>query len=185
MSIQRRSDELVDLLRPDFVGNDGTASPTFVDEYLTGSHRASVSVGARVYRNADFVHNNTATWLPIDWTHQRWDDPDDNQWAVAPNPTRLTCQIDGIYVITAAGVWDVNATGQRMMGIVLNGGNFLAIDARITLNATYNPRNVVTTTWKMVATDFVEIHVYQNSGGNLNLLTAGDHSPEFSMVRVA
>jgi len=30
MSIQRRSDELVDLLRPDFVGNDGTASPSFV-----------------------------------------------------------------------------------------------------------------------------------------------------------
>ena len=29
MSIQRRSDELVDLLRPDFVGNDGTASPSF------------------------------------------------------------------------------------------------------------------------------------------------------------
>ena len=30
MSIQRRADELVDLLRPDFVGNDGTASPSFV-----------------------------------------------------------------------------------------------------------------------------------------------------------
>ena len=36
MSIQRRSDELVDLLRPDFVGNDGTASPTFTNLYLTG-----------------------------------------------------------------------------------------------------------------------------------------------------
>ena len=184
MSIQRRADELVDLLRPDFVGNDGTASPTFTDEYLTGSHRASVSVGVRVYRSAAFVHNASGGVLAIDFDSQRWDDPDDNQWAVAPNPTRLTCQFDGTYVISGSALWAANAVGVRDIRIRLNGATYIANQREQGLIAS-DLSQTVTTPYKMVATDWVELIAYQNSGGNLNILSAGNYSPEFSMVRVA
>ena len=180
MSIQLRNDELVDILRPDFVGNDGTASPTFVDEYLTGSHRASVSVGVRVYRNVDFVHNNTGNWLIVDWTHQRWDDPDDDQWAIAPNPTRLTCQ----YVICANIRWAANAVGIRGMQIYLNGATIIGYSLPDAGSVTFTAQ-AITTTYKLVAGNFVELRAFQNSGGNLNVEAQLNYSPEFSMVRVA
>ena len=183
MSIQHRNDELVDLLRPDFVGNDGTASPTFTNEYLTGSHRASVSIGVRVYRTAPQIIGSAA-WTEIIFDAQRWDDPDDNQWAVAPNPTRLTCQIDGIYVITGHILWLDNAVGQRVVAIWLNGTTFIAMHTHINLVATLLSQSVATT-YKLTVGEFVELRVYQDSGGNLNITSSANYSPEFSMVRIA
>jgi len=184
MSIQRRNDELVDLLRPDFVGNDGTASPTFVDEYLTGSHRQSVSVGVRAYRDAAFIHNNTGVWVAIDFNQQRWDDPDDNQWAIAPNPSRLTCQIDGIYVISGHVRWASNAIGRRAIGIELNDTADIARQGESTVAAVEVLQSVATT-YKLSIGDFLELRAYQDSGGNLNIVSGAAYSPEFSMVRVA
>ena len=182
--VQKRNDELVEILRPDFVGNDGTASPTFTDEYLTGSHRASVSVGVRVYRDAAFVHNNTGNWLTIDFNQQRWDDPDDNQWAVAPNPTRLTCQFDGIYVITGHIQWLANGVGRRQLSIYLNSTTFVAITTHLNVTAQLLFQSLATT-YKLSVGDFVELRGWQNSGGNLNITAVGNYTPEFSMVRVA
>jgi len=153
------------------------------DEYLTGSHRASVSVGVRVYRDAAFVHNNTGNFLPIDFNQQRWDDPDDDQWVIG-TPTRLTCQFDGIYVITGHVYWAANATGIRGLHIFLNGATNLCGTTHINLNAT-GLNQSITTTYKLVVGDFVELRVYQNSGGNLNILSLAQDSPEFSMVRAA
>ena len=153
------------------------------DEYLSGSHRQSVSVGVRAYRDADFVHNHTGNWLPIDFNQQRWDDPDDNQWAIG-TPTRLTAQIDGIYVISGCIAWASNVTGERRVAIRFNGGNHVAEQREQTVVAGWVVQSV-STTYKMVATDFVELMAFQNSGGNLNVNSAADYSPEFSMVRVA
>lgn len=183
MSIQRRSDELVDLLRPDFVGNDGTASPTFTDEYLTGSHRASISVGVRVYRDAEFVHNNTGNWLAIDFNQQRWDDPDDDQWAIG-TPTQLVCQFDGIYVITGHIIWRDNAAGRRFLSIRLNNTIDIARTDRNNLDIN-GPAMSVATTYKLGVGDFVELRAFQSSGGNLNIRDAAASTPEFSMARVA
>ena len=182
MSIQRRSDELVDLLRPDFVGNDGTASPTFTDEYLTGSHRQSISVGVRVYRNVNqLIGTGAAT--AISFTHQRWDDPDDDQWVIG-TPTRLTCQFDGIYVVSGSIAWVNNIVGLRQVYIYLNGVTSIAIQTELSITNNYFYQGV-TTTYKLSVGDFVELLVFQDSGGNLNLWSSAQTSPEFSMVRVA
>ena len=183
MSIQRRNSELVDLLRPDFVGNDGTASPTFTDEYLTGSHRQSVSVGVRVERDADFVHNNTGGWLAIPFTHQRWDDPDDDQWAIG-TPTRLTCRIAGTYVISGHIFWDGNAVGQRGISIYLNGTTLLAVQDEQGLTADGFAQSIATV-YKLSVGDFLEFLAFQGSGGNLNVIMMNNWSPEFAMVRAA
>lgn len=138
-------------------------------------------VGVRVYRNANQLIPDSA-WTMVSFNAQRWDVPDNDQWVLAPNPTRLTCQWDGIYVITGNVSWEANVTGIRMVRIVVND----AVDVARTqaqnlmLNAM---QQIVTTTYKLVAGDFVELAVYQSSGGNLNVLTAADYSAEFSMVR--
>lgn len=181
--VQKRNEELVEVLRPDFVGNDGAASPTFTDEFLTGSHRASVSVGVRVYRDAIFTHNNTGGWLIIDFNQQRWDDPDDDQWAIG-TPTRLTCRFAGIYVITGHVYWEANAVGSRNFGVYLNGATLLALQREFGL-AAVSCHQSIATTYKLSVGDFVELRVWQDSGGNLAIGAAAAYSPEFSMVRVA
>ena len=109
---------------------------------------------------------------------------DSNQWAVAPNPTRLTCQFDGIYVITGHGNWAANAVGRRNLSIYPNGATHIAITSNLSLTADSLFQSVATT-YKLVVGNFVELNTWQNSGGNLNIASAGNYSPEFSMVRVA
>lgn len=181
--VQRRPDELIEILRGEFVGNDGRASPTFTDEYLTGSHRASVSVGVRVFRNANQLTAH-GVWAAVIFDTQRWDDPDDTMWAVAPNPTRLTCQMDGIYVIAGGVAWAANAVGARAISILLNGAAWIAEQDMLSIGA-IQTGHALTTIYKMVVGNFVELRVWQNSGGNLNIIGAAGIGPEFSMVRVA
>lgn len=177
--VQKRNSELVEILRPDFVGNDGTASPTFTDEYLTGSHRASISVGVRVYRNVAQVIGSGA-WTNISFTHQRWDDPDNNQWAIG-TPTQLVCQIDGMYVVSGNVRWDTNLVGGRGLRIDVNATVIAYVLDNVSGGFTVQS---VSSIYKLSVGDLLHLGVLQSSGGNLNVLTAANYSPEFSMVRV-
>ena len=164
------------------IAQDGLVT-IYQDLIVGGSHRASISIGVRAYRDAAFVHNNTGNWLPIDFNQQRWDDPDNNQWAIG-TPTRLTCQFDGIYVITGSVRWATSAVGRRALAVFLNATTYIVVQTEAGLDAE-NIDQSVTTTYKLNAADFVELLGYQSSGGNLNILSSGNFSPEFSMVRVA
>ena len=94
-------------------------------------------------------------------------------------PTRLTIKQAGAYIITGQCSFNTSATGRRGVYIYLNGGQ---INAQVTNGNSAAPTHVTTTTIKYLAVgDYVEMYGYQNSGGNLSVLT-DVHSPMFGIA---
>lgn len=98
----------------------------------------------------------------------------------AVNPSRLTVPAGkaGPYIIGGAGSLDaLNPTGAyRAMRILLNGGGVLA-QANMGFHATAGtasvPQATVTMAWDLVAGDYVELQLYQDSGAAINALGVG------------
>ncbi len=88
------------------------------------------------------------------------------------NNTRITPTTAGLYVVSSNGDFALNATGSRYGALRLNNTTYLAIahlpSATASISGWLNP-----TTLREFngSTDYVELRVWQNSGGNLNYPT--------------
>ncbi len=151
------------------------------DFSLTGSIIASTALGCRVYHNAAQSIND-ATWTALAFNSERFDN--DGIHDPATNNSRLTCVTAGVYLIVGMVQFASNNTGFRGVGIRRGGTQYIAVQ---TQTATQN--NVhqfsISAIYDMAATNYVELMVYQNSGGSLNVDTVDAVSAEFGMVRIA
>ena len=153
-----------------------------------GLHKAldvldTFAAGARVYHSAAQLIANV-TFTALAFNAERFDT--DAVHDVATNNTRLTCKTAGKYLI-GANVAFAPATGGalREAYLRLNGGNAIAYDRRPPQGAAgggvfLNPHAV----WDLAVNDYVEVFVYQDSGGALNVEAAGFYTPEFWMHRI-
>ena len=137
--------------------------------------------GCRVYNSAATTLGSNDTATALSFNSERWDN--DNCHSPTVNPTRLTCNTAGIYVITGSVVFAANASGYRFAGILLNSATYIGSDRR---SATPTSSTVITVTaiYQLAAGDYVELRVAQTSGGNLDVMVVGNNSPEFAMIRV-
>jgi hypothetical protein len=146
----------------------------------TGKITSSIALGARVYRNSNqSIANNTETAISFN-TEVR---DDDNIWA-SGSPTRLTCKHAGWYHIVGNIHVDQNTVGVTQARIRLNGSTWIAI-ANQDVSSTSNEIIIVSTDYYLSVYDYVELTIYQNSGGALNVNYQSVFSPVFSMVRYA
>ena len=99
------------------------------------------------------------------------------------NNTRLTATTAGKYAIHGQVEWAGNATGVREIAIRLNGSTIIGINRASNLD-TSTIYLEVATFWDMAATDYVELTLFQNSGGSLNAVEDGSRSVEFMMTKV-
>lgn len=144
------------------------------------SSGASAFVGARVYHNASqSVAHNTSVVLAFN--SERYDT--DGIHNTASNNSRLTCTVAGKYRITGNIAIELHATGQRQLSIRLNGSTIIGM-VQANGNGSLANRIVVTTTYDLALTDYVELVAFQNSSSTLNVLAIGNYSPEFMMERV-
>lgn len=88
------------------------------------------------------------------------------------NPSRITVDTDGLFLVVWWATFAINTTGVRLGRIQLNGG-----DAGLDSASIYGDTSSEFTTsignssvMRMSSGDYVELAVYQSSGGNLNLL---------------
>jgi phosphatidate phosphatase APP1 len=97
------------------------------------------------------------------------------------NPNRLTVPTseDGYYLIVAFVEFAANATGQRTVAIRLNGATTLAATT-VDAAAAGATQLTVSLLWPAVATNYFEVVVTQNSGGNLNVAA----TPRVEIARV-
>jgi len=138
--------------------------------------------GARAYHDANqSISNATATVLSFN--QERWDT--DAYHDLLTNNSRLTVPSgqDGKYIIAAHASFGSHATGFRRLDLLVNGSTLI-------FRAQYAPTTdeagmTATTIYNLSATDYVEMRVYQNSGGSLNIISQANATPEFSMQRVA
>ena len=143
-------------------------------------------VAARVYRSTNQAITDGATggWQAISFSAERYDT--DGMWTALPNPTRLTVATPGIYEISGnlRFASDGAGTGIRSVRIYLNGTTSIANAKQHTPSASQTDFFNLSTQYELAANDYLELQVYQTSGGNLNVDTSGNTSPEFMMARV-
>lgn len=145
-----------------------------------------LAAAVRVYHNAA-QSLTTAALTTLAFNSERFDQAAgvaSTQHDVITNSSRLTCRVTGVYQISACIQFAANATGIRQLNIQLGGTTVIA--AEIVPAAGTGPTIVsVSTLYSLTATtDYVEVIASQTSGGNLNVDTSANYSPEFMMVRV-
>lgn len=151
-----------------------------LSDYLTYVLPCLLREGARVGNgiNLSIPHN---TWTTLTFNTQTYDT--DTIHSTTVNPSRLTCKTAGKYLIIAHCVFDSNATGTRKILILHSSGpniDYYLVDAQ----STDRTGLLVSTLYPMAVNEYVEIEVYQNSGGALNILQLSRYSPDFMMQRV-
>ena len=137
---------------------------------------------ARVYNSANIlISNDTSTNLTFN--SELFDT--DGMHSATVNTGRLTCKTAGKYLLIAQVRWQEWSTGKRWTGFQLNGSTDICVhastgDSGNTESRWQNP----TTVYDLVVGDYVEVRVYQNRGGNLNVEAQSRHSPDFMAVRL-
>lgn len=139
---------------------------------------------ARVYHDANQSIADS-TWTTLAFNQERFDT--DTIHDTATNNSRLTIQTAGKYILFANVEFDVNGTGGRGLRIILNGDTTNGIIGQVLLPATAaaSQRMVIATPpYDFSAGDYVELQVWQNSGGARTVAAIAAYSPEFGIVRV-
>ena len=151
---------------------------------LTGTGGGIGDHGARVYNSA-VQSIATSTDTAITFNSERYDT--DAYHDTASNTSRLTVPTGqgGTYIIGWTLGYAANVTGTRSAGVKLNGTTFINYDRRPTA-AGGNPSHLIgNVIYRLVATDYVELIGFQDSGGALNTVQGANYSPEFWIQRIA
>lgn len=108
----------------------------------------------------------------VAWDTESFDT--DGIWDVSPNPSRLTipANMGGRWIVNAYVQWASNSTGIRAVWILKNATTLVAL-SEIAVSASIPlGRLCVVDMLQMIATDYLELYVFQNSGGSLNIADA-------------
>lgn len=140
--------------------------------------------GVRAFRTgSQTIANNTAT--AVQFNHHDFDtdgyhdDVTDNDKVVVP-----AGQGGLPFDIEAAVAFDENATGQRLTYVLLNGTDILVPVSEPNPGASFVPHLVLSTTRILQEGDELQLIVYQNSGGDLDVINGsepGDYVPSFGI----
>lgn len=139
--------------------------------------------GVTVYNNAN-IEIPTGEWYVLPFNSERRDDAGFH--STTSNTSRLTVPAGkaGWYTISGHVSFDANAMGnKRGIAVGLNEAVWLAIHSAAPM-AAFRTHRSIATPYYLSAGNFVELYVYQDSGGNLDIWTGGAYSPEFRMVLV-
>ncbi len=166
-------------------GGSGTATPALVAGIgisISGSwpnHTVAIATldGARVYNSANEAIT-TATFTALTFDSERYDNG--GLHSTVSNTSRLTAQKAGAYSLWGNVYFDANATGLRQVRIKLNAVTWIAVESGLP-QTDGTALLTVSTLHRLSVGDYVELVVYQSSGGNLNVVASGDFSPEFAM----
>ena len=137
-------------------------------------------VGARVYDASDqTIANATGTAVAFDTEMYDTGGFHDN----STNNSRLTAPVSGYYIITGHIRFYGNATGIRWISIREGGDTGIARQ----YNSSPGAGDIVlsvATIYYLAASEYVELMVYQDSGGNLDTRTVSDYAVRFAINRI-
>jgi len=134
--------------------------------------------GARVYNDSNIIVPNSTFTTPT-FNQERWDT--DAYHDPGVNPSRLTAPETAYYMIGGNIEWEGNTLGARILRIILNGSTVIGCDGW----TSEQPRRVpIITQYLLSEDDYVELQVHQTSGGNLDIHSMGNYSPEFWIHKI-
>lgn len=147
----------------------------------------SAVAGCRVYNSAA-ISIPTATWTALTFNSERFDLYDDaasTYHSTVSNTGRITIPagLGGYYLIGGHVEFAASTTNRRGIRIVHSVAATVIASEEAEAVASDHTMSLVTF-YALAATEYVTLEVWQNSGGALNVLAAGNYSPEFWAVRV-
>ena len=152
--------------------------------HLTQAQYSTVAsgIGCRLYRATDQTIGNASVEY-VNYSSERWNEG--ITWSIS-EPSVIIIDTPGTYIVVVQNQWsNSSSTGIRITAILLNGETYLAYQS----NAGSLLYQNVSTIYKFEADDYIQIMVYQTSGGNLNLQkdASGDlfqYSQELSIQKI-
>ncbi|HKZ40827.1 MAG TPA: hypothetical protein VJ044_07675 [Candidatus Hodarchaeales archaeon] len=123
------------------------------------------------------IANSSQTTL--DWTAEHFDPFSLHNPAV--NPSRITIAKAGKYFVHAGIKFLSNATGTRILYLLKNGTIQLGIERSGT--SVFDIVMLIHRQFDLAVGDYLQIAVFQNSGGDLTLYGAGQYNAFFGAFR--
>lgn len=106
-------------------------------------------------------------------------------WTIG-DPTKLYAPVSGIYLVVGTGGFEAHSTGGRQFWLRKNGaGDYPCEVSNKTRDDGGQWHTTISATVDLQAGDYMEIYVYQNTGGNLNLEGTAPNNPSFSMALIS
>lgn len=138
---------------------------------------ATDSPSCRVYNNANISIGN-ATETSVTCNSERFDNA--AMHSTSSNTSRITIPTGGggKYVFGCGSAWALSSAGNYRQSLLrLNATTYMGI-LTLAPSASHGSPGSFTTVYSVAATDYAEMRVNQDSGGNLNLTVNADYSPE-------
>jgi hypothetical protein len=170
---------------------DGTAATPSMRTLGTGAQQAAAGNDPRFLRQGARVFNSTNTGitsgsvLVLTFNSERYDTDNIHDPSTNPDAFRLICRTAGKYLIVANVEWAPNASGTRQITIRLNGATGIGAVMSPASPAGLPTKQIATTIYDLAVNDYLELAVYQDSGGLLDIVSSANWSPEFMMSRIA
>lgn len=140
---------------------------------------AGLGINCRLRNSAaQTIPNATLTALTFDT--ETYDT--DAMHSTTTNTSRITFTTSGPYIITANIGFTANATGFRTIKLRVNNSFDIGYASQPAFASETNTLNL-TAQYNFNQGDFVEVIVYQNSGGNLDTVSTSQSMPTFSAMR--
>jgi len=150
-----------------------------IKKYVDDNAGGGSAVGARVY-NDTAIETATGEWVELTFNSERFDTDDIH--STSSNTGRLTCKTAGKYGIIAQVAMFVAVNKVLAVAIKLNNTTQIAIFV--------NPADTASTLYSAVSThydlavdDYVEVEIFHNNVAATDIISTGNYSPEFSMMR--
>jgi hypothetical protein len=136
----------------------------------------------RVYNSADInILNNTET--AVTFNSERFDT--DAFHSTGSNTSRITIPTGfaGVYCFGGSVRFDASAVGDRLVYVKINNSQVL-VNQQVTASTLVHSISCATI-YALADADYIELFVFQSSGGTLALKQVNNFSPEFWGFRVS
>lgn len=157
--------------------------------YTSGEVLTAAMMNTYTSNSAASVYLTSASSIPnitdsvVTWSSAEYDT--DSMFS-AGSATRLTCKTAGIYIVTFTLAWPNNSTGERIGWIQKNGSTADRWGmVRMSPSTTGETIQTAAAQMSLVVNDYIQIGVYQSSGGALNLNGTGTARTRFSAGRIS
>jgi len=150
----------------------------YVDAEIAG---AALGQGARVRRT---TNQAIASGAPVLVTYDTEDYDTDGLWE-AGDGGRLTVRTAGLYLVIGQVHWEgPSITGYRITYLSHSVAGYIAQSIVYHSHDTLRPFGQVVSTWPCIVGNAIQMYVYQNTGGNLNIMADGFQAPSLQAVRI-